>query len=45
MAIYYKQLIAGEAKAVALRNAMLKTRERFASPHAWAAFTLYGYSR
>ena len=45
MAIYYKELIAGEAKAVALRNAMLKTRERFASPHAWAAFTLYGYSR
>ena len=45
MAIYYKELIAGEAKAVALRNAMLKTRERFDSPHAWAAFTLYGYSR
>ena len=45
MAIYYKELLDGEAKAVALRNAMLKTRERFASPHAWAAFTLYGYSR
>ena len=45
MAIYYKELLGGAGKAVALRNAMLKTRERFASPHAWAAFTLYGYSR
>ena len=45
MGAYYKVLIAGKSKAVALRNAMLKTRERFARPQAWAAFTLYGYSR
>ena len=45
MAMYYKELLAGEPKAVALRNAMLKTREQFAHPQAWAAFTLYGYSR
>ena len=45
MAMYYKELLGGASKAVALRKAMLKTRERFASPHAWAAFTLYGYSR
>ena len=45
MAVYYKELLGGVGKAAALRTAMLKTRERFASPHAWAAFTLYGYSR
>ena len=45
MSMYYKELISGEGKAVALRNATLETRERFAQPHDWAAFTLYGYSR
>ena len=45
MAVYYKELLGGVGKAAALRTAMLKTRERFASPHAWAAFTLYGYSQ
>lgn len=45
MAMYYSELLSGEAKAAALRNAMLKTRQQFTQPHAWAAFTLYGYSR
>ena len=45
MAMYYKELLGGAGKAAALRTAMLKTREQFAQPYAWAAFTLYGYSR
>ena len=45
MAIYYKELLAGEGKAVALRTAMLETRRQFTHPQAWGAFTLYGYSR
>ena len=45
MSLYYEGLLDGEGKAAALRNAMLKTRERFPQPYAWSAFTLYGYGR
>ena len=45
MSLYYEGLLDGEGKAAALRKAMLKTRERFPRPYAWAAFTLYGYGR
>ena len=45
MAMYYKELLGGAGKAASLRTAMLKTRQQFAQPHAWSAFTLYGYSR
>ena len=45
MAMYYKELLGGAGKAAALRTSMLKTRMQFAQPHAWSAFTVYGYSR
>ncbi|MEG5061801.1 CHAT domain-containing protein, partial [Microcoleus sp. A2-D2] len=42
MTEFYQNLARGDNKAVALRCAMLTTKERFPSPIAWAAFTLIG---
>jgi CHAT domain-containing protein len=42
MLTFYKELIGGRSKAVALRHAVLATRERHASVENWGAFTLVG---
>jgi CHAT domain-containing protein len=42
MTAFYRELLAGRSKAVALRAAMLATRERHPDPANWAAFTLIG---
>ncbi|MBD2354275.1 CHAT domain-containing protein [Tolypothrix sp. FACHB-123] len=42
MVEFYKNLETQPDKAVALRQAMLKTKEKFPSPGDWAAFTLIG---
>lgn len=45
MVRFYEALIAGDAKAVALRKATLAAREQFPEEKLWAAFTLYGSGR
>jgi CHAT domain-containing protein len=42
MVEFYKSLQTQPDKALALRQAMLKTKEKFPSPVNWAAFTLIG---
>ncbi len=42
MVEFYKSLQTQPDKALALRQAMLKTKEKFPSPGDWAAFTLIG---
>ncbi len=42
MPVFYKELVAGHAKSVALRRAILATRERYPGAQNWAAFTLIG---
>jgi CHAT domain-containing protein len=42
MITFYKALISGQPKAVALRRAVLATRERHVSVENWGAFTLVG---
>ena len=42
MTTYYQQLLSGQDKAAALREAMLATRTKFPDPRLWAPFTLYG---
>ncbi|MBD2215642.1 CHAT domain-containing protein [Calothrix sp. FACHB-1219] len=42
MVEFYKSLQTQPDKALALRQAMLKTKEKFSSPGDWAAFTLIG---
>ncbi|MBD2213839.1 tetratricopeptide repeat protein [Nostoc linckia FACHB-104] len=42
MVEFYKSLQTQPDKALALRQAMLKTKEKFSSPRDWAAFTLIG---
>ncbi len=42
MGNYYKQMMAGTAKAPALRNAILETKKKFPAPSLWAPFVLYG---
>jgi filamentous hemagglutinin family protein len=42
MVDFYRSLSTQPDKAMALRQAMLKTKQRFPSPEYWAAFTLIG---
>jgi CHAT domain-containing protein len=42
MVEFYKSLQTQPDKALALHQAMLKTKEKFPSPVNWAAFTLIG---
>jgi CHAT domain-containing protein len=42
MVDFYRSLSTQSDKAMALRQAMLKTKQRFPSPEYWAAFTLIG---
>lgn len=42
MVAFYQALSTGESKAQALRTAMLKTRDTYPNPLAWAGFTLVG---
>jgi CHAT domain-containing protein len=39
---FYRSMLAGSGTARALREAMLKTRARYPSPHVWAGFELLG---
>ncbi len=39
---FYRELEKGSDKATALRNAMLKTKEKYPHPRDWAAFTVVG---
>lgn len=43
MTVFYQQLVQGQTKAQALRQAMLATLENYPDPQDWAAFTLIGY--
>ncbi|MGB3493004.1 MAG: CHAT domain-containing protein [Elainellaceae cyanobacterium] len=42
MTEFYRQLQQNPNRAIALRQAMLATREQYPHPSAWAAFTLFG---
>jgi len=42
MVVFYKELLTGQPKAVALRRAILATKQRFVDLQNWAAFTLIG---
>ncbi|MBE9029931.1 CHAT domain-containing protein [filamentous cyanobacterium LEGE 11480] len=42
MTEFYRQLKMNPDRAVALRQAMLKTREKYPDPYYWAAFSLVG---
>jgi CHAT domain-containing protein len=42
MTEFYQNLAKGQDRAVALRQAMLITKDHFSQPAAWAAFTLIG---
>lgn len=42
MVHFYEALRNGASKAVALRKAMLTTRQQFEQPRLWAPFTIYG---
>ena len=44
MTAFYEALKTEPNRAIALRQAMLTTREQFEHPTNWAAFTLYGLS-
>ena len=45
MTEFYQQLEQTDNKAIALRQAMLKVREKYPEPIAWAGFTLIGESK
>ena len=42
MVEFYKELLAGHPKAVALRHAMLSAKQRHPDPVNWGAFVLFG---
>ena len=42
MAEFYREYQAGEEKATAMRNAMLRVRESYPHPYQWAPFVLMG---
>jgi CHAT domain-containing protein len=42
MAEFYREFQAGEDKATAMRNAMLRVRESYPHPYQWAPFVLMG---
>ena len=42
MVEFYKELLAGRPKAVALRHAMLSAKQRHPDPVNWGAFVLFG---
>ncbi|MEM8809550.1 MAG: CHAT domain-containing protein, partial [Cyanobacteria bacterium P01_G01_bin.38] len=42
MVAFYQQLVQGQTKSQALRQAMLATMESHPDPHDWAAFTVIG---
>lgn len=42
MLFFYKELVAGRSKAVALRHAMVAAKERYPDPADWGAFVLIG---
>jgi CHAT domain-containing protein len=45
MTEFYRQLAQGQSTAIALRSAMLTTREQYPQARNWAAFTLMGLDR
>jgi CHAT domain-containing protein len=45
MSYFYQAMLKGADKATALRLAMLKTREKFASPKLWAPFSISGLAQ
>jgi CHAT domain-containing protein len=42
MVLFYKELLAGRSKSLALRHAMLATKKQHPDPMNWGAFTLIG---
>jgi CHAT domain-containing protein len=44
MQAFYQGLAGQPDRAIALRQAMLKTMEQYPSPYDWAAFSLMGQS-